>query len=181
MTRSEKEDCTVFEQRILDARDTALPDGDPALGAHVRDCESCREFWSDLRSIRESLDAYGVREPSEALLLRVGDQALRFAGATAEPEGPATRAGMIRLLAAGLAALPVVLLINALMGWGLYELLALALPRSLALYGLGLFVLWASLSVSLSYASLPFLSLIPGTGTRPRAPLPTGAQGAANH
>lgn len=179
MTRGVKGDCAAFEQRILQGRDTAVPAGDPAVAAHLRECEACRALWSDLRAIRESLDAFGVREPSEALLLRVEDQALRFAArAAAEPAGPRARTGITRLVAAGLAALPIVVLINAVMGWGLYELLSLALPRPVAWYGVGLFALWASLGVSLSYASLPFLSLLPGGGASPRVPLPSGARGA---
>jgi len=176
MTRRVREDCALFEQRILDARDAAPPERDPALAEHLRGCEGCRALCRDLMDIRPSLQAYRVRDPSEELLHRVGEQAARFARTVAEPEGHRQRPAVIRVLAAGLAALPMVVLINAGMGWALYELLSAVLPLPLARYGVGLFVLWASLSVSLSYATLPFLSLLPRGAARPREPLPSGQQ-----
>jgi hypothetical protein len=67
---------------------------------------------------------------------------------------------LFRIFLAGLVSLPLVILINALMGWGLYELTTSFLPRTIALYCVGLFVAWASLAMSFGYASLPFLGAL---------------------
>ena len=80
---------------------------------------------------------------------------------------------MFRVLLAGLVSLPLVILINALMVWGLYELTTSFLPRTIAIYCVGLFVAWASLAMSFGYASLPFLGVLvnrPSGRLRPTNP-----------
>jgi len=176
MSRLREQDCDIFEQKLLEAEDPALLPGDPTLAAHLHHCESCKELYRDFLLIRGSLEAYQVREPSKDLLKRVHDQALRFPRASMETAATRTRSGLLRILAAGVVALPIVLLINTVMGWALYEIASSVLPRSVAQYCIGLFILWASLGVSLSYASLPFLSLIPGGGAFQRKTIPAGPQ-----
>lgn len=162
MRRPPDDECTLFQQSVLDAAHPGRDSSEPPSGAHPGACERCTEFHRDLLAIRSSLDAYRVREPSAQILQTVRAQALRFPRAAAAPQTVHAWPRLLRILAAGLAALPVVLLVNAAVGWALYEIAVLFLPPSAAWYCLALFVMWVSLGVSLSYASLPFLSLIPG-------------------
>jgi hypothetical protein len=162
MSHHREQDCTALEQKLLD---TDSPDGllhDPAAAEHLRTCEACSELFRSLAPIKASLDQYTVREPSEEIMNRILDQARRFPLVPETQAAGWSKPGLVRIVAAGVAALPVVILINTIMGWALYEFAASFLPRSVAMYCISLFVLWASLGVSLSYASLPFLSLIPG-------------------
>jgi len=159
--------------RIPDVKAAPVDSEDPSAGPHPEGCESLAALGRDFPSIREALDSYRVLEPSALLLERVRAQALRFPHASPAWQASHPRPGLLRILAAGLAALPIVLLINAAMGWALYEIAASFLPRPAAWYCVALFVLWVSLGVSLSYASLPFLSLIPG-GVPYRKGLPAG-------
>ena len=162
MRRPSDNDCTLFQQSVIDGADPGRDASEVPSGAHPGACERCAGFRRDLLAIRSSLDGYRVREPSAQLLETVRAQALRFPRAAAAPEAARAWPRLLRILAAGLAALPVVLLVNAALGWALYEIASSFLPPSAAWYCLALFVMWVSLGVSLSYASLPFLSLIPG-------------------
>ena len=150
-------DCSACEQAILRAE--ALEDAlnDSSVTDHVAECGECREFFESLREVRPALDQYRVREPSEVLIETVLRRAVQPHAADLVPERARIDAGVFRVLLAGLVSLPLVILINTMMGWALYEVAISLLPRTIALYCVGLFVVWASLAMSFGYASLPFL------------------------
>jgi hypothetical protein len=133
---------------------------DSLVADHLAACQDCTTFFASLKDVKPVLDQYRVREPSEELVETVLNRAIRRHAADRFPERARTDAGLFRVLLAGLVSLPLVILINALMGWGLYELATSFLPRTIALYCVGLFVAWASLAMSFGYASLPFLGAL---------------------
>jgi hypothetical protein len=127
------------------------------VAGHLAACTVCREFFESLGDVKPVLDRYRVREPTEELIETVFHRALQVHSARPIPEKTPIHAGMFRILLAGLVSLPLVIMINGLMGWALYEVAVTLLPRTIALYCVGMFVVWASLAVSLGYASLPLL------------------------
>lgn len=149
--------CSACEQRILGAEDPRDVLRDASVSDHIAACTECREFLQSLGEIKPLLDRYRVREPTEELIEAVLGRSLEALPAKPIPERIPIRAGMLRILLAGLVSLPLVILINALMGWALYEVAVSLLPRTIAVYCVGLFVVWASMAVSLGYASLPLL------------------------
>ena len=153
-------DCSACEQRILSTDDLEGVLNDPSVADHLSGCRECREFFESLRDVKPALDRYGVPEPSEELIETVLCRALQQGSENLVPERAPIDPGLFRVLLASLVSLPLVILINALMGWAFYELTALLLPRTVALYCVGLFVVWASLAVSFGYASLPFLGAL---------------------
>jgi hypothetical protein len=152
--------CSAIEQRILSGDDPRDALTDPFVADHLTECRECSEFFESLEKIKPALDRYRVLEPSEDLIETVLNRALRLRPANRITERAPVHAGMLRVLLAGLVSLPLVILINTLMGWALYELAASVLPRTIALYCMGLFAVWASLAVSCGYASLPLLSTL---------------------
>jgi len=152
-----KLDCSACEQKILgaaDPRDVLL---DPSVSDHLAACTECKELFDSLGAIKPVLDRYRVREPAEDVIEAVLRRAPQVHSSTPPPERGPIHAGMFRVVLAGLVSLPLVILINALVGWTLYEVAASLLPRTIALYCVGLFVVWASMAMSLGYASLPLL------------------------
>ena len=123
----------------------------------LRKSRNRRAFLESLREIKPALDQYRVHDPSEELIQTVLRRAVQPGAANLVRESASIDRGLFRICLAGLVSLPLVILINALMGWGLYELTTSFLPRTIALYCVGLFVVWASLAMSFGYASLPFL------------------------
>jgi len=152
--------CSACEQRILGAADPRDALRDPSVSDHLAECTECKEFFDSLGAIKPVLDRYRVREPAEDVIEAVLRRAPQVHSAKLTPERAPIHAGMFRVVLAGLVSLPLVILINALMGWALYEAAASLLPRTIALYCVGLFVVWASMAVSLGYASLPLLDAI---------------------
>jgi predicted anti-sigma-YlaC factor YlaD len=150
-------DCSACEQRILDAEDANDALRDVSVSDHLAACTECREFFESLGGVKPILDQYRVQEPTEELIEAVLGRALPVPSARPIPERAPLQAGLFRLLLAGLVSLPLVILINGLMGWALYEVAMSILPRTIAVYCVGLFVVWASMAVSLGYASLPLL------------------------
>jgi hypothetical protein len=120
-------------------------------------CRECRELFESLKEVKPVLDRYRVTEASEELIETVLGQALLVRPADLAPERARIDAGLFRVLLAGLVSLPLLILINGLMGWALYAVADSFLPRTIAVYCVGLFALWASMAVSFGYASLPFL------------------------
>ena len=155
-----RQDCSACEQRILEAADPRDALRDPSVSDHLAACTECRELFDSLGAIKPVLDRYRVREPAEDVIEAVLRRAQKVHPATPTPVRAPIHAGMFRVVLAGLVSLPLVILINALMGWALYEVAASLLPRTIALYCVGLFVVWASMAVSLGYASLPILDAI---------------------
>jgi hypothetical protein len=133
---------------------------DSSVADHVAECRECSAFLESLREVKPALDQYRVLEPTAELIETVISRALVKGSAHLVPERTPVDPALFRVLLASLVSLPLVILINALMGWALYELAALLLPRTVALYCIGLFVVWASLAVSFGYASLPFLGAL---------------------
>lgn len=162
---SDAMDCARCEQRVLALDRPGDARLDPCLRAHLDRCEACRSLAEALGEVKTSLDAYRVEDPGEELLQRVMKGAGELQAARPIPVAREVKGGeLARVLVAGLCVLPVVLVLDSLIGWALYEVSASLLPRTLALYCTGLFVAWASLAVSLSYASLPLLTLLPRAG-----------------
>jgi len=153
-------DCSDCEQRILGATDPRDALRDSSVSEHLAACTECTELFDSLGAIKPVLDQYRVREPAEDIIEAVLRRAPQVHSATPTLERAPIHAGMFRVVLAGLVSLPLVILINALMGWALYEAAASLLPRTIALYCVGLFVVWASMAVSLGYASLPLLDAI---------------------
>jgi len=162
--RPESLDCTACEQRLLSAEDLDAAGEELAVSGHLAGCSGCREFFESLGAVKVPLDKYRVPDPSEELLESViaGALNVRQGDGNEAADAALARANLIRIVMGGLVAFPLVLLINTLVGWALFEFTSLLFPRAIALYCISLFVLWASLGVSLSYASLPFLSLLAG-------------------
>jgi len=151
-------DCSACEQRVLDAAAPGDALHDPSVSDHLAACAECKELFDSLGAIKPVLDRYRVRAPAEDIIEAVLRRAApQVHSVKPTPERAPIHAGMFRVVLAGLVSLPVVILINALMGWALYEVAASLLPRTIALYCVGLFVVWASMAVSLGYASLPIL------------------------
>ena len=166
-------DCTACEEALLGADRLEAEVADPALVAHLAGCPDCRGFLDSLRQIKPALDRCAVAEPSEALMTAVLTEALRLRPALPARDPLPARLALGRIVLAGLAALPLVVLINAALGWAVYALAAIWLPQTLALYCIGVFIVWASLGVSLSYASIPFLPMLATRQPpRGRAPAP---------
>lgn len=153
-------ECSACEQRVLSADDPGDALNDSSVADHLAECRECREFFESLGDVKPALDRYRVLEPSEELIETVLSRALRLRPANRAPESAPMHAGMFRVLLAGLVSFPLVIMIDTLMGWALYEVAISVLPRTIALYCIGLFVVWASLAVSLGYASLPLLSAL---------------------
>lgn len=153
-------DCPACEQAILRAE--ALEDAlrDSSVADHLAACRECAEFFESLRDIKPALDRYRVREPSEELIETVLRRAGQGQPADLVPVRTGIDAPVFRVLLAGLVSLPFVVLINTLMGWAFYEVAASLMPRTIALYCVGLFAVWASLAMSFGYASLPFLGAL---------------------
>lgn len=153
-------DCPACEQAILRAE--ALEDAlrESSVADHLSACRECAEFFESLRDVKPALDRYRVREPSEELIETVLSRAGQRHPADLVPARTGIGAPVFRVLLAGLVSLPLVVLINALMGWAFYELANSFLPRIIALYCVGLFAVWASLAMSFGYASLPFLGAL---------------------
>jgi hypothetical protein len=158
----EKLDCTACEERLLGADDLNALRQDPSVAGHLAECTQCAELFSSLREVKVHLDGYKVPAPSEELIQTVLTRACRLGESAPAPDAAPSRAGLYRVVLAGLAVFPVVLTINIVLGWALYEFTTYVLPRTIALYCVALFVAWASLGISLSYASLPFLHLLGG-------------------
>lgn len=158
----EKPDCTACEQRLLEAEDLHALRQEETVAGHLADCPSCADLYDSLLAVKVHLDQYVVQEPAQELIHAVLARTESLQPAVKAQDTTPSSASLFRVVLAGLAALPLVLLINTLTGWALFELASFVLPRILALYCIGLFVAWASLGVSLSYASLPFLSLLAG-------------------
>jgi len=156
-------ECSACEQRILRAEGPWDALRDASVSDHLQACTECREFFDALGEIKPVLDRYRVPEPAEGLIETVVGRTLPIFATRPvleSPERTPLNAGMFRVLLAGLVSLPLVIMINALMGWALYEVAALLLPRTIALYCVGLFVVWASMAVSSGYASLPLLEAL---------------------
>lgn len=154
----ERLDCSACEQTILTAERLEDALRDSSVSDHLETCRQCREFFESLSVVRPALDRYRVREPSEQLIETVLSRAGQRHPADLVPEG--ADVSVFRVLLAGIVSLPLVILVNALMGWAFYEAAAFLLPRMAALYCVGLFVVWASLAMSFGYASLPFLGAL---------------------
>jgi len=133
---------------------------DPAVSGHLAACKDCRAFFESLQAVKPLLDRYRVPDPTVERMETVVSGTLQAYAPRPAPERVPIPTGMFRVVLAGLVALPLVILINTLTGWALYELAVSLLPRSLALYCVGLFVVWASLAVSFGYATLPFLGAL---------------------
>jgi len=158
-------DCTTCEEMLLGAEDLRAASQDVAVAHHLSRCRQCADLFESLAEVKVHLDQYRIPEPGEHLVEAVLAQAatlLRESPVRATIAAP-SRATLFRVVMAGLAALPFVVLINTVLGWALYECAVYVLPRTIALYCLGVFVGWVSLTVSLSYASLPFLSMLAKT------------------
>ena len=153
-------DCQACEQRILSARNLGCALLDSSVADHIAECRECSAFLESLREVKPALDQYRVLEPTTELIETLLCRALQQGSENLIPERAPIDPGLFRVLMASLVSLPLVILINALMGWAFYELTALLLPRTVALYCVGLFVVWASLAVSFGYASLPFLGAL---------------------
>lgn len=163
-----KMNCSDCEQRLLEKEDPSAALRDAWIAGHLASCGECTEFFEALQAVKPVLDRYRVEEPAEALLEEVVGRSLERLFRVPAP----ARAGLFRLLLAGIVSLPVVILINALMGWAVYEVAVSLLPRTVAWYLVGLFAAWASLAVSLGYASLPLLDALV---RKPPARLPAAA------
>lgn len=158
----EKLDCTACEQRLLEAEDLETARLHESVAQHLADCPSCADFSHTLFGVKIHLDRYKIPEPEGELIHAVLARAGRLQPTAQAEKAIPSSATLFRVVLAGLAALPFVLLINAVFGYALYEFAIFVLPRTVALYLIGLFVAWVSLGVSLSYASLPFLSMLAG-------------------
>ncbi len=159
--RTGRQDCADCEQKMLGAGHPGDALRDPTVSGHLAACAGCRELFESLQEIKPLLDRYRVPEPTEELLDAVVSGTLQAHHAPRPtPERAPIHAGMFRVFLAGLVSLPLVIMINTLIGWALYELAASLFPRAIALYCIGLFVVWASLAVSCGYASLPFLGAL---------------------
>jgi len=152
-----KLDCSACEQKILGAADPRDVLRDPSVSDHLAACTECKELIDSLGAIKPVLDRYRVRVPTVDVIEAVLRRAPQVHSSTPRPERGPMCAGMFRVVLAGFVSLPLVILIDALVGWALYEVAASLLPRTIALYCVGLFVVWASMAVSLGYASLPLL------------------------
>ncbi len=155
--------CAACEQRILRAEGPRDALRDASVSRHLQACPQCSEFFESWGKIKPVLDRYRVPEPPEELIETIVGRTVPIFPTRPileRAEWRPARGRLLRVLLAVLVSLPLVILINALMGWALYEVAALLLPRTIALYCVGLFVVWASMAVSSGYASLPLLDAL---------------------
>jgi len=155
-------DCAACEQELLGAKELEDPGETAGVRDHLAGCPQCVDLYQSLKEVKPFLDRCRVPQPAPQLVENVllAAQRLLPGSLVADASTLGQPSRLFRIVLATLAALPVVVLINGALGWLLFEVASLVFPRTFALYCIGLFAAWVSLGVSLSYASLPFLSLL---------------------
>jgi hypothetical protein len=139
-------------------------DGDAAT--HAQTCARCREHAPALAVLAGVLSAAAVPSPPAGLTAGV----LRAAAPLlARHAARAARWRLLRALAAGLAPLPAILLLDLWLVRSAYGLLTRFLPEALSLYVVANWVGLLALLLALTYGAIPFLAARQTATLRPRS------------
>ena len=156
------EDCQ--QQLSLGARASAGTE----LATHLASCSECQSFETSVDSLRKLAAPSPVRAPNEMV-----ERALDRLRPVLQLRSQTTRTIRVRLALAGLGALPVILVLNALLVWTVARALGwLAPPLGWVVASLG--VMSTFLGISLLYGALPLLASW-GVSLRQRGPWSTEA------
>ena len=139
---------------------------DADVEAHVRTCARCRELAPALGAVSAALAASPVAGAPEYLTARVLTAAAPLLAAQA---ARAARWRLVRALAAGLAPLPAILVLDFWLVRAGYDLLTRFLPDALSLYVVANWVGFLALLLALTYGAIPFLAARQGPALHPRS------------
>jgi len=134
--------------------------------AHVRACARCRELAPALGAVSTALGASAVASVPAGLTARVLTAASSPLAANATR---AARARLARALAAGLAPLPAILVLDFWLVRAGYDLLTRFLPGALSLYVVANWVGFLALLLALTYGAIPFLAARQAPALQPRS------------
>jgi hypothetical protein len=134
--------------------------------AHVRSCARCRELAPALGDVSAALAAAATPSPPAGLAARVLTAAAPLLSANA---ARAERRRLVRALAAGLAPLPAILVLDFWLVRAGYDLLTRFLPDALSLYVVANWVGFLALLLALTYGAIPFLVARQGPALHPRS------------
>ena len=139
---------------------------DAEAEAHVRACARCRELSPALGTVSAALAATSAPGVPAGLTARVMAAAGPLLAANA---ARATRWRLARALAAGLAPLPAILVLDFWLVRAGYDLLTRFLPDALSLYVVANWVGFLALLLALTYGAIPFLAARQGPTLHPRS------------
>jgi hypothetical protein len=134
--------------------------------AHVRACARCREEASALAAVSTTLAASSVQGVPAGLTAQVLAAAAPLLAANA---ARAARRRLLRALAAGLAPLPAILVLDFWLVRAGYDLLTRFLPDALSLYVVANWVGFLALLLALTYGAIPFLAARQAPALEPRS------------
>ena len=139
---------------------------DADADAHVRGCARCRELAPALCEVSAALAAAPAPGAPAGLTARVLAAAEPLLAANA---ARAARRRLVRALAAGLAPLPAILVLDFWLVRAGYDLLTRFLPDALSLYVVANWVGFLALLLALTYGAIPFLAARQGPTLHPRS------------
>jgi hypothetical protein len=153
--------CRGVQERMTEAL-LARRDADAPDLLHAESCPACAAQRDDLLAIRAGLDALPAPAPAAEVVTAARRRAIAALAVEAAPARAPLPSGyrreLLRILAAPLAALPVVLLWNwAVLAWGA-ELLAGLVPAALLAAVGAAYAVAAGGSVALLFGSIPFVA-----------------------
>ena len=151
--------CDEWEDLLMDGVEPGEGPSGEALARHLEACPACAEFAAGLCEIGPLLE----RIETEPVPQEIVDETIQKASACVETDREVLKEETARvvkgLVAAGLLALPLVIGLNYFVGWSIYHFAATILPKIYAQVLLSMFVVWVTVSISFTYASLPFVAL----------------------
>lgn len=137
---------------------------DASARAHLSECDRCRAEEARIRAVAQALATEQKEPPDPAPDLGeriLGAARSILATRAATPGLAATLGGqrtLLRALAAALALLPVILLLNAYALRAAYGVLSSVLPAALSAYLLFNYAALIALLITLTYAAVPVLA-----------------------
>ena len=134
--------------------------------AHARVCARCRELAPALGEVSAALATAPAPAVPTGASARVLAAAAPLLAANA---AQSARRRLVRALAAGLAPLPAILVLDFWLVRAGYDLLTRFLPDALSLYVVANWVGFLALLLALTYGAIPFLAARQGPALHPRS------------